>query len=253
MKKLLSYLLTPLHYIAFTFFLLIFHPLQWIAFRFLGYKAHKSVVDLLNFCLVSTYYLLGNTVSFTNYAHLPLSRPIIFIANHQSLYDIPPLIWFLRKYHAKFISKIELTKGIPSISFNLKYGGGANIDRKDSRQAIPEMLKLGLRMKENNWSAVIFPEGTRSKNGVVKDFQIGGIATLLKKCPDALLVPVAICNSWKMVRFGTFPLGTFLKLEFEVLEPIEPEKQPAEILVKRAERLIKEALGQVSLSTSFDN
>lgn len=244
MQKLLSYLLTPLHYIAFTFFLLIFHPLQWIAFRVFGYKAHKFVVDILNFCLVSTYYLLGNTVSFKNQFDLPQNQPIIFIANHQSLYDIAPLIWFLRKYHAKFISKIELAKGIPSISYNLKYGGGANINRKDPRQAIAEMSKLGTRMKTNNWSAVIFPEGTRSKDGVVKDFQIGGVATLLKKCPEALLVPIVIRNSWKMVRFGTFPLGTFLNLQFEVLELIEPTEKDMEILVKRVETVIREALRQ---------
>lgn len=163
------------------------------------------------------------------------------MANHQSLYDIPPLIWFLRKYHAKFISKIELTKGIPSISYNLKNGGGANINRKDARQALTELAKLGSRMKENRWSTVIFPEGTRSKDGVIKSFQSAGVATLLKKCPEALLVPIVIRNSWKMVRFGTFPLGTFLSLEFEVLGMIELQ-QSAENLLKAAELLIKEAL-----------
>lgn len=244
MQKLLSYILTPLHYILFTFFLLIFHPLQWIAFRVFDYKAHKFVVDVLNFCLVSTYYLLGNTVSFKKSFDLPKNQSIIFIANHQSLYDIPPLIWFLRKYHAKFISKIELTKGIPSISYNLKNGGGANIDRKDPRQAITEMSKLGTRMKTNTWSAVIFPEGTRSKDGIVRDFQVGGVAALLKKCPEALLVPIVIRNSWKMVRFGTFPLGTFLNLEFEVLGLIKPKQQSAENLVNQAENSIKEALQQ---------
>ncbi|MEX8547785.1 MAG: lysophospholipid acyltransferase family protein [Mucilaginibacter sp.] len=246
MQKLLSYILTPLHYILFTFFLLVFHPVQWIAFRFFGYQAHKNVVDLMNLGLVSSYYLLGNSVSFSNRFDLPENRPIIFIANHQSLYDIPPLIWFLRKYHAKFISKIELTKGIPSISFNLKYGGGTNIDRKDSKAAIIEMSKFGTRMKTNTWSAVIFPEGTRAKTGVMRDFQIGGIATLLKKCPEALLVPIVIRNSWKMVRYGTFPLGTFSNLKFEVLEPIEPEQHLPEVLVKRAETVIREALGQNS-------
>ena len=50
-------------------------------------------------------------------------------------------------------------------------------------------------MKENNWSTVIFPEGTRSKDGKVKAFQSAGIATILKKCPEALLVPIAV-NSW---------------------------------------------------------
>src|SRR6202044_2998737 len=125
-------------------------------------------------------------------------------------------------YHAKFISKIELTKGIPSVSFNLKYGGAANIDRKDQRQSIMEIVKLGTRMKENKWSAVIFPEGTRSKNGKVKPFRAAGVATILKKCPDALIVPVVIKNSWVIVKYGYYPLNTFTPMSLEVLAPIEP-------------------------------
>jgi len=189
---------------------------------------------------------LGNRIVFINKQNLPIGRPMIFLANHQSLTDIPPLIYYLRKYHAKFISKVELTKNIPSISFNLKYGGGANIDRNDSRQSITEIVKLALRMKENKWSTVIFPEGTRSKNGQVKSFQVGGIATILKKCPDALLVPIAIDNSWKMVRYGLFPLNTFIKMTWEVLEPIEPAGRPVEEVVKEAEDSIKKALHQNS-------
>src|ERR1700761_4518606 len=116
MRKLLGYILSPIHYILFGLTLVIFQPLQWFCYNVFGYKAHKWSVDWLNFFLVSTYYTLGNTVKFTNKQNLPIGRPIIFIANHQSMYDIPVLIWFLRKYHAKFISKIELAKGIPSIS-----------------------------------------------------------------------------------------------------------------------------------------
>lgn len=242
MKKILSYPLSAIHYFFFTFWLVLFHPLQWLSYRLWGYKTHKTVVDLLNFFLTSTYYLLGSSVKFTNRQHLPENRPIIFLSNHQSLYDIPPLIWFLRRNQAKFISKIELTKGIPSISFNLKYGGGANIDRKDSKQAVGEILKLGVRMKENNWSAVIFPEGTRAKDGQVKEFFVGGVATILKKCPNALLVPVVVNNSWRMVRYGRFPLGCFEKLSWEVLSPIEPGDIPLEELVRKAETAIKEAL-----------
>jgi 1-acyl-sn-glycerol-3-phosphate acyltransferase len=240
MRKFFGYILTPLAIIAFFLVLVIFQPLQWISYKFFGYTAHKRVVDLLNLCLLSTFYIAGDTVVFINKQNLPEGRPIIFISNHQSLCDIPPLIYYLRKYHAKFISKIELTKGIPSISYNLKYGGGANIDRNDPRQSFAEIAKLGSRMKENKWSAVIFPEGTRSKDGHVKPFQAGGIATLLKKCPDALLVPIAINNSWKMVRYGLYPLNTFIKMTWEVLEPIEPNKRPAEQLVKEVEDRIRE-------------
>lgn len=242
MKKFLGYILSPFATIAFFLVLFVFEPLQWISLRLGGYSAHKKVVDVLNICLVSTYYIVGNTVTFTNKQNLPTGRPIIFIANHQSLFDIPPLIWYLRKYHAKFISKIELTKGIPSISYNLKHGGGANIDRKDARQSITEIIKLGTRMKENSWSAVIFPEGTRSKDGSVKSFQSGGIATILKKCPDALLVPIAIKDSWKMIQYGLYPLNTFTPMSWEVLEPIEPGKTPVDELVLEAENRIKTAL-----------
>jgi 1-acyl-sn-glycerol-3-phosphate acyltransferase len=238
-RKILGYVLAPVVALVFFLLLCIFHPLQWLALKLFGYTGHKKTVDILNLCLVGSLYLAGDTVSFTNKQNLPVGRPMIFISNHQSTFDIPPLIWFLRKYHAKFISKIELTRGIPSISFNLKYGGAANIDRKDPRQSIMEIAKLGTNMKEKNWSAVIFPEGTRSKDGKVKPFQSAGIAALLKKCPNALLVPIAIKNSWKVVRFGYYPINTFIPIKFEVLEPIEPEKRPVDELVKLAEERIR--------------
>jgi 1-acyl-sn-glycerol-3-phosphate acyltransferase len=244
MHKFFGYILTPVYYLFFWFWLGIFHPAQWLAFNLGGYKAHKLVVDLMNLCLVGSCYLLGNRVTFTNPYTLPVNRPIIFIANHQSMYDIPPLIWFLRKHHAKFISKIELTKGIPSISYNLRKGGGANIDRKDTKQSIMEIVKLAGRMKEKNWSAVIFPEGTRAKDGQLKSFQVGGVATILKKCPEALLVPVAIDNSWRMVQYGFFPLSAMEHITLKVQEPIEPGTAPIEQLVLQAENAIRRALGQ---------
>src|SRR5690606_1480504 len=153
MRRALGYLLTPIHYLAFIILLLVFHPIQWLCLKLGGYQAHKRSVDLLNLGLLPTYYLLGNTGRFENPYSLPTDHSILLVANHQSMYDIPPLIYHLQKHHAKFISKIELTKGSPSISFNLKYGGGANIDRKDSKQSVAEILKLAKRMRENTWSA----------------------------------------------------------------------------------------------------
>jgi 1-acyl-sn-glycerol-3-phosphate acyltransferase len=239
MRKLLGYILSAIHYPAFGFLLLLFQPIQWLCYNLGGYGPHKRSVDILNGWLTSTYYLLGNRVTFINQQQLPEDRPIIFIANHQSMYDVPPIIYHLRRYHAKFISKVELTKGILSISYNLKVGGGANINRHDPRQSITELLKLAGRMKDNNWSTVIFPEGTRSKDGNVRTFQSAGVATILKKCPNALLVPIAINNAWKMVRYGIYPLSTFEHLKFEILTPIEPNGRPADELVKQIEETIK--------------
>jgi len=242
MRKMLGYLLTPFHYLYFGLILLIFHVIQWLSLKLGGYNAHKKSVDILNWFLTSSYYLLGNTVTFINEQTLPSDRSIIFVANHQSMYDIPPLIYFLRKYHAKFVSKIELARGIPSISFNLKHGGAANIDRNDPKQSISEILKLAKNMREKTWSTVIFPEGTRSKTGMMKPFAVAGIATLLKKVPHALVVPIAIDNSWKMVKYGIFPLNTFIAMRWEVLSPIEPMDLSAETVVKAAEEAIRTKL-----------
>lgn len=244
MNKFFGYIFTPVFYFFFLLSLVIFQPLQWICYKFFGYKAHKVAVDALNFFLTYCNVFLGNSTTFINKQELPVGKPIIFVANHQSMYDIPGIIWFLRKHHVKFISKIELTKGIPSISFNLKYGGGANIDRKDSKQAVVEILKLGRRMKENNWSAAIFPEGTRAKDGVVKPFQVGGVATLLKSVPDALIVPIAIENSWKMVRYGMFPLSCGERLRWTVLPPVNKAGKNPEEITLEAEHAICSALKQ---------
>jgi 1-acyl-sn-glycerol-3-phosphate acyltransferase len=246
MNKVLGYVFGSIFYFFFFLFLCIFQPIQWICYRLFGYKAHKVSVDMLNFFLTYCNGLLFNSVTFINEENLPSNQPIIFIANHQSMYDIPGLIWNLRHHHPKFISKIELTKGIPSISFNLKYGGGANIDRKDSKQAVSEIIKLGRRMKESNWSAVIFAEGTRAKDGQMKSFHVGGIATLLKAAPNALIVPVAIENSWKIVRYGKLPLSLGNAIRWTVLKPVDKTGKNPEEITFAAENAIRMKLNQAT-------
>jgi len=244
MTKFLGYIFSPIFYFFFFLMLCIFHPIQWICYRFFGYKAHKVSVDALNFFLTYCNWFLGNSVTFINHQQLPSDQPIIFVANHQSMYDIPGMIWYLRKHQPKFISKIELTKNIPSISYNLRVGGGANIDRKDSKQAVSEIIKLGRRLKENNWSTVIFAEGTRAKDGKIKPFNVGGIATLLKVVPNALVVPVAIENSWKIVRYGMFPLTVGNPIRWTVLTPVVQTGKSAEEIVQAAENAIRIKLNQ---------
>jgi 1-acyl-sn-glycerol-3-phosphate acyltransferase len=200
MKKLLAYPLSVLYYFSFGSFLIVFHGLQWLAFYGLGYTAHKSTLDLLNFFILRCLNLLGTRIVFDLKAELPVRRSIIFVVNHQSTYDIPPIIWHLRKFHPKFISKIELGKGIPSVSFNLRHGGSVLIDRKKPKLALNQIKAFGKRLYKKNHSAVIFPEGTRSKNGKPKKFQKSGLLCLFETMPEAVVVPISVGNSWK---FGT--------------------------------------------------
>lgn len=222
---------------AFGLCLLIFHPIQWLAYRIFGYNKLKRTVSLLNWCLIRCTNILGTTYRFTNTHQLPTNKPLIIVTNHQSMYDIPPLIWNLRKHHPKFVSKKELGKGIPSVSYNLKYGGSALIDRNDGKSAITEIGKLGTYIEKYNRSAVIFPEGTRSRDGHPKPFKPMGLRMLLKKAPSALIVPISINNSWKLVRYGKFPMGLGAKVTFDVHEPIKNEG-PIEELIPKIEMAV---------------
>ncbi len=221
MRKLLAYPLTILYFICFGITLIVFHPIQWIAYNVFGYEALKITVDWFQFFLLRCLNILGTRFTFTNPYDIATDQPLIIVANHQSMYDISPMMWYMRKHHPKFISKKELGKGIPSVSYNLRHGGSVLIDRKNPRQAIPAIMKFGEYIEKSKHAAVIFPEGTRSITGVPKPFQTKGLEILMKKTPSATIVPISINNSWKMMRYGKFPMGIGNHLTFTVHQPLK--------------------------------
>lgn len=238
MEKLLSYILSPIAMLLFLVALIVFQPIQWLCFNVFGYQAHKKSVDYLNFILVRIGHLLGNRYDVQNRELIPKGVPIIFVANHQSMYDIIGMIWFLRRFHPKFVSKKELGQNIPSISYNLNHGGSVLIDRKDPKQAIPAISGLGQYIEKNNRSAVIFPEGTRSKTGQPKPFATTGLKILCKNAPTAVVVPITINNSWKFHKFGSFPFGLGKKLIFTIHKPLKVSELSFDDLIKNTEAAI---------------
>ena len=242
MKTLLGYLLTPLYHIWFGSVLLFFHPVQVAAFHLWGDPARKKVVDILNFLLVKGLHILGCSIKFSGFEKIPDNRPLIIVANHQSLYDIPPVVHGFRKYYPKFISKIELAKNLPSISYNLRHGKSALIDRKHGTQAVKEIFKLGRLIEENHYAACIFPEGTRSKTGKVSNFMTAGISTLLRAAPSAVIIPFVIDGHSQLVRKGLFPLRFGQKIRYTVLDPVEPSNRTVEELATQIKRSIEREL-----------
>ncbi len=244
MKLILSYIFTPLFHFYFGMVLVVFHPIQVIAHRTMGDKARKRVVEWLNLCLVSGMYIMGCRIRFKGLDNLPEGRPVIIASNHQSMYDIPAVVHGFRQYYPKFISKIELGKNLPSISYNLKHGKSALIDRKNGAQSVKEIFKLGRLIQANNYAACIFPEGTRSKNGNVKKFMTAGINTLLRAAPDALIIPFVIDGHSTLIKKGMFPMQFGTPITYTALAPIEPKGRDVEELAEEIRSLIKAELGQ---------
>ena len=242
MRKLLAYPLTILYFVCFGMTLVIFHPIQWLCFNVFGYQAHKKSVDILQLFLIQCLKVLGTHITFINKYEIPTDQPLIIVANHQSMYDISPIMWYMRKHHVKFISKKELGKGIPSVSYNLRHGGSVLIDRKNPIQAVKAIETFSNYIETTKRAAVIFPEGTRSKNGVPKPFQRKGLLTLLEHIPSAIVVPITINNSWKMVQYGKFPLGIGNHLKFEVHQPLKANEYNFTELIDIIEKQITGAI-----------
>ena len=238
-SQLVSYPLTVLFYLTFGLSMCFFHLAEVICFNLFGYQAHKKSVDYFNWTILRCLNILGTRFEMEFLEPIPKNVPIIIVSNHQSMWDIPPIIWYLRKWHPKFISKMELGKGIPAISYNLRHGGSVLIDRKNPRQALGEMMKFAKYLVKHNRSGVIFPEGTRSRNGVPKTFHRKGLTTLFKYAPEAYVLPLTVNNSWKLQRYGLFPMPIGIKLKHIVHPALKVSDFSSEELIDILETTIK--------------
>ena len=102
------------------------------------------------------------------------------------------------------------------------------------------MIKTAEYINKNNYSVMIFPEGTRGKNGKPKAFSINGLKMLYKFAPDAYFVPISINDSWKMNRYGKFPMGLGSKISFKIHDPLKISECSFDEIFEKTENIIKE-------------
>ena len=239
-----GWIVTPLYIALFYGILVGFHLPLMIAYR-ISYEAHKRVLEWMNFCILFNLKITAqSSIRFVCDSPIPNDRPIIFVSNHQSMYDIPLLIWNLQKYHPKFIAKRELAKGIPSISYALRTMGSAIIDRGDRAGSLRVIEDFAESAERKNYSACIFPEGTRARDGEVKPFKTAGFTTLLKSIPSARVFPVSINNSWQWLYFNLLPIPFHVPVTLHVMRELPVEGRDSKELLAECEQLIQADLAK---------
>ena len=160
----------------------------------------------------------GSSINVIGTENIPKIGGVLFVANHQSNFDIPILVGHVPRDKG-FIAKLELLK-VPSFSRWMKYIGCIFIDRKDPRQSLTAINNAAERLKAGH-SIVIFPEGTRSADGTVGPFKAGGLRLAMKA--GVPIVPVTISGSKNIM-----PKGSSLIKSAHVNVLISPPLMPGE-------------------------
>ncbi len=140
----------------------------------------------------------------------------VFVANHQSVYDIPAL-YFILPFRISFLTKKELYS-IPFLGRVLYSSGNICIDRSNARKARESITSAVKRLKSQKASVVLFPEGTRSPDGEMRDFKSASFALALEA--RIKVVPIYISGSFQILRKKSLLIrpGTIL---CKVADPIE--------------------------------
>ena len=146
--------------------------------------------------------------------NIPQKDSFIMVSNHGSLLD-PPLLGHALGRNISFMAKAELFE-IPFLGFIIKACGAYPVKRGIADK---NTIKTACQKLSNNNCIGIFIDGTRQKNGRVNKPKQG--AALLAFKNQKLLLPVALVNSHKLIRFK-FCIPFFSKLVIKVGKPVQP-------------------------------
>ena len=195
-------------------------------------EEHDRIVrTMVNNWALRLMKLAGATMEVTGKENIP-EGPVVFAANHQGYADIPLLLTQLDKPNP-LIAKKELEK-VPLLRDWMTELNCIFIDRDNARQAMDSLKKANELLSEG-YSVSIFPEGTRSKGGEIKDFKGGTIRLATRaKVP---IVPCCIEGTYNMLEANKGFKITPAKLQLHILPAIETADLSREEIKALDERL----------------
>jgi 1-acyl-sn-glycerol-3-phosphate acyltransferase len=163
-----------------------------------GYFAHWCARTWSRLILRTT----GVTVEVRGLDRLVPGRTYVFVSNHQSIYDIPILFWSL-PYQLRIIAKESLGR-FPFLGWHLRRTGHMLVDR--SRPDRSAIFSWASALTAKGLSLIVFPEGTRSRDGRVGRFKRGSFYLALEA--GLPIVPLSVVGSRHVMlkgRLATYP------------------------------------------------
>jgi len=179
-----------------------------------NHTIQKLIYELVSKLFVFPIYKFVFKGHLIGRDNIPQKDSFIMVSNHGSLLD-PPLLGHALGRNISFMAKAELFK-IPFLGFIIKACGAYPVKRGIADK---NTIKTACKKLLNNNCIGIFIDGTRQKNGRVNKPKQG--AALLAFKNQKLLLPVAIVNSHRLIRFK-FCIPLFSKIVIKVGQPVQP-------------------------------
>lgn len=154
-------------------------------------------------------------VTVTGTEKLDPNQSYIYMPNHQSNADIPLLLGRL-PVQFRWLAKAELFK-IPIFGRAMQGVGYISIDRSNRKAAFAS-LERAARTIRNGTSVLIFPEGTRSRDGRILPFKKGGF--VLSVDSGMPIVPIVIKGTREVIPKGRLMIRS-APVTMEILDPVE--------------------------------
>jgi 1-acyl-sn-glycerol-3-phosphate acyltransferase len=175
----------------------------------------------------------------------------VFVANHQSIYDIP-VIFASLPFQLRIIAK-ESLGNFPFLGWHLRRAGHLLVDRSNPDRS--GILSRWRGLLADRISLIIFPEGTRSADGHVGRFKAGSFLLALEA--GLTIVPVSVSGTIHVMKKGQLTTSPG-RVALQIHEPIanrrikNPSPDDARELAARIESVVRSAVGDESRAPSPD-
>ena len=163
----------------------------------------------------SIVFLSRVKVSVQGLEHIDPGAAYVYMANHQSMFDVLALLGYL-PVQFRWIAKMELFK-IPIFGYSMTRVGYIGIDRSNRKSAYKSLQEAAQKIAQGV-SVVVFPEGTRSEDGRIKPFKAGGFYLAIRS--GRPIVPVVIYGSKDVLPKGRLCINRG-HIFFSINKPIE--------------------------------
>jgi len=230
MRTIVVFLIYVIIVICLTPFLLICYPL----------KIRQPFIAIGKAAMRLGQKILGLKIEVSGVEKIDRKSTYVFMANHLSFLD-GPMLFMLIPQAVRVILKKEVYR-IPIVGWGMHHVEFVPVDRKSIRGGKKSIEKASHLMREKGYSFLIFPEGTRSRDGKIQAFRRGGFFLALES--QAAIVPMAIKGTFEIMPKGSFFVRRG-KIDVAFQSPVSVQgysRDTMEKLIEKVRSIIQAAL-----------